>query len=752
LLDHPKIRLLMSFRGSAMAWPTVAYLVFCFSALSTAWWHGEVLAFRDSLHFYFPLWWYFDCQPSLDKLLPTWNPADGFGCSIVGEPTSMVFYPPRLILHLGFGSLEQRAGLFWLFHLIVMYGNWYLAARRFGWNPLLSQWTAWGYCLSGPVFFQIYNPPYLIGATWLPLAMLGLVQLHRSTLESSLTARWIATLSIALSLMVIGGDAQLAYHLVLLGGLFWLGTFIQSKSFSHAARSLTALVASVLLAIGISAVQSLPTMHWLSESNRIVNSALAPERIGQFEYSLRWWYAATWFFSDAFGSFTPYHTRWSLAFSQNERVWIPSLHVGLPLVLTSLALITTRAPNLLRGPQIRSLLSRIRRCDITTLGMIVLVVAMASSFEWGLGRIWSIGLPGYHYFRYPAKWSVPLTWSVCLLAGQLLQPLVNDPSKLSKSFRRTLRRWLVFVAFVGVGALLVNFAAVAFPPFTKSIHAWLSRVPEDAWCGPIDVPKTVRDWGRSGLKWLLIAGVMAWALRRFVKTKQLQLFWQLLVFATIVELSFSAWSQLVFVDSESLRANVLAASQDLPMCQFGDLKFAVAPWTIPTDEVQKQAPSAERQAKFLLGKLHLLAAEPNSVAPKLTLRNLHADFSLRPNSLDQVEHDYDFSLKLAEGTSITEAKLAGPEVKFRINSKSRSSFEIPVQDSQGWVIVSDAQACRKETSDRGLIKLMTAPGEHWVALKFWPPGLTLGLFLSSLSLTVLLTLFVRTSRAIETGQ
>lgn len=74
-------------------WPTFLFAAIVLFLLKPLWWDGEILAFRDSLHFYYPLWHYIDSLPFVERILPLFNPLDAFGSSVVGEPTSMVFYP-----------------------------------------------------------------------------------------------------------------------------------------------------------------------------------------------------------------------------------------------------------------------------------------------------------------------------------------------------------------------------------------------------------------------------------------------------------------------------------------------------------------------------------------------------------------------------------------------------------------------------------------------------------------------------------
>ena len=79
--------------------------------------------------------------------------------------------------------------------------------------------AAVSYAFSGNVLFQYCNCVFLVGAAWLPLAVLAA---DRMLLGRS--PRWAVILGLVLAMITLGGNAELAYHAGLLAALYalWL--------------------------------------------------------------------------------------------------------------------------------------------------------------------------------------------------------------------------------------------------------------------------------------------------------------------------------------------------------------------------------------------------------------------------------------------------------------------------------------------------------------------------------------------------
>jgi len=104
-------------------------------------------------------------------------------------------------------------------HVILAAWTSYRLARHFGSSVEAAGVASLSYAFSGNVLFQYCNVPFLVGASWLPAAILAA---DRMLVERRL--RWAVWFGIVLALMVLGGDPQTAYHAGLLSVLYalWL--------------------------------------------------------------------------------------------------------------------------------------------------------------------------------------------------------------------------------------------------------------------------------------------------------------------------------------------------------------------------------------------------------------------------------------------------------------------------------------------------------------------------------------------------
>ena len=174
---------------------------------------GEVFAFRDSAHYYFPLYRF--VQESWATGLPLWNPFDGIGQPLLGDPTAAVLYPGKLLFCL---PMEYRVcfAIYVVAHLwLAGVGAFYCAQHfRTGWHGALL--AGFSYELGGHVLFQYCNPVFSVGAAWLPWGLLLTEQIvtgvGRGTYldgkHSLLTLRRESVLFAGvLTLMVLGGGS-----------------------------------------------------------------------------------------------------------------------------------------------------------------------------------------------------------------------------------------------------------------------------------------------------------------------------------------------------------------------------------------------------------------------------------------------------------------------------------------------------------------------------------------------------------------
>lgn len=231
--------------------------------------------------------------------------------------------------------------------------------------------------------------------------------------------------------------------------------------------------------------------------------SVAPTRWGEF------------FWPNLSGRLFPENHRWLAALGAEDRIWTPSLYMGVIPALFGLATFRLRRAESawqrwLSWVAMVSLLASLGRFGLGFVGEYVLALSQHGREEWQLpvgpsfgGVYWlaTILLPGYVSFRYPAKWLVVTGFALSQLAAQIFQG--SD-----------LRNRRAIVAL----ALLVGCSSLAMLGLTylwwEIIHEIFSRGQPDPAFGPVIPAGAVTDvtWAfiQAAIVALTLAAVVLW--------------------------------------------------------------------------------------------------------------------------------------------------------------------------------------------------------------------------------------------------
>jgi hypothetical protein len=491
----------------------------------------EVLDFRDIAHYYRPLWKWTSQEWAAGRV-PLWCDLDGLGMPVHADPTAAIFYPGQLIFALPV-DMTTRVNLFVVGHLLLAAVLFYRAALGFGASRAGAAAGAVSYTYGGTVLFLYCNPIFLVGAAWLPLALLCVHWLCREP-----RWRYAIGLAIVLALMTLGGDPHTVYHVALVALPYaWMCSRAQqaeAKSSSVLQSRMVLLLGGLLLAFALSAIQLLPTMEWsvrgeraLSEHPRslweiarggsvVEGLFLDPpphshqERIYDFSIGPWRWLELGW--PNIGGRMFPAHQRWMSSLPAEGRVWNPSLYIGLAPLLAALAGFSLWRSN-----------DRVTRW----LSWLVVLGVVGSLGVYGLGWVWEevrvgwlhqdpaerplfgavgglywfmvVTLPGYVQFRYPAKLFLLATFGLSMLAARHWQRWLEP--------RAQPRYWLATTAIAFAGSLVAMLGA----------RFYLSRLwelPADYPFGPFNSQGAVSDVLFSALQTSLLMALFV-ALRRY---------------------------------------------------------------------------------------------------------------------------------------------------------------------------------------------------------------------------------------------
>lgn len=460
---------------TSWVWPAVVVTCLIVGILFPTLIGDQRLAFRDVSHFYTPLYDYVASRCA-NEWLPRWNPLDQTGVPLIGETTTAVLYPIRYAIFALIDETSIAMAWYVATHLIIASLAAGFAARCWHASRAASAAASIMYPMSGCVWFLYTNPPFLVGAAWLPLTLAAFVSPRSMTFQ-----RRVGIAGLAMAMMILGGDPQSALHVTMIAAGVMIGRGIRS-------RSLPTGWALPIVAPALAAMLAFPqlaaSIDWSRQSSRVVSQAskLDPPRRGTqryeaFQFSVPPWHAAELLTPNAFGSLLPIYRRISATIPGDGRIWTPTIYLGLIAFV--------------------AMIDRLRR--IRTLGIDAPMAIAIGSFLLATGQfglVWwmraTVGLPNdvdpaaggaywilYHYFpgydalRYPAKWLPMFAVASSIVTARWLDRVTWA------SFQPS----LVVVASLLLGGLCINTYRrfVTFPTIDPS------TLPADRFWGPLDL-------------------------------------------------------------------------------------------------------------------------------------------------------------------------------------------------------------------------------------------------------------------------
>ena len=508
---------------------------------------GKVFAFRDVQHYYMPLFRTVHSHWQAGNL-PLWNELEERGRPLLADPTASVWYPGQLAFFLPF-SFATNLKLYLIGHTLLAYATMYYSARRLRLGPSAATLASLSYVFGGSILFQCCNPPYLIGAAWLPLGVW-------SVYDTILTAnrQSFATLAMVLAMMVIGGDPQTAFLLGLAG---CMGTMIawlplQSKERGRAViGTLARLAAAGAIAAGISAAQWIPTLVWTLRSERIAGHQQTsieqpsehsfsweptPHDSKRYEFSVGPWRWIELLWPNVGGKPLPQNSRWMSLVPAEGKYWTPTLYMGVaPALLALMTLRLRRGRLLVRWLSWIAVIAVLGSLGSYGLGWMVNQLSISTSGyrlnvndETG-GLYWALVhlVPGFGLFRYPAKLWTWCALALSLLAGRQLEDRIHQqrpiiPSKILAAYAAT--------SGLGIATLC------AVKPWIGNLVA-SAETRTDLLFGPLQVDLAWSTTVVSFCHALIVAGLLRAAMSAGVLRQSLSTSGLLVVAITLAELS-----------------------------------------------------------------------------------------------------------------------------------------------------------------------------------------------------------------------
>jgi hypothetical protein len=519
-------------------------------------------AFRDAAHFYYPLFAWVNRQWAAGQV-PLWNPQENCGVPVLADGTSSVFYPGKLVfamplsyawnfklyttLHVllaagaafllarRWGASRYAAGLaavayafggsvlFQYCNVVYLVGAAWLPLALAAADRMLVDRSVRGALLLGAVLALMVlggdpQMAYHAGLLAAGYAWLLWRSDRRANRGRSVTIQLPGKARTAVGSEVCHQTRRMHHRFVLL--------------------SLAALAAFAL-----SAIQVLPSSEWSRRSERAAyrsprsiyevpsylardtfegdRSSITRGLFGEpesgmhhghiYEFSVGPWRLPEFVWPNFSGQMFPAHRRWASAVPAEGRVWTPSLYLGLVPLLLGLSVWRVRSgPVAMRWLSWASLLATLASFGGYGVGWLLhefrcgVLGAQAEDviLGWPVGGLYwllVVTLPGYAYFRYPAKLMVIAALGFSQLAAFGLD-------RLREREPEPLRRWTLGFVLVSAAAYV---ASLAISPVWGE---WTRHVRPDTLYGPFDATGALIGLRASLLHAVLLGGLVWWLL------------------------------------------------------------------------------------------------------------------------------------------------------------------------------------------------------------------------------------------------
>lgn len=292
---------------------------------------GRILATRDVLLFHLPLRTTF--ARLLAHGLPEWNGWISGGQPVLSDPSYAAFYPLTWALAL-FPS-AWAVSLYALAHLAIGTAGAWVLSRRLGCRPLAAALGATAYAAGGATVSCASALTLLGGAAWLPW-ILASTDAVRQAATGRQALRAVCALAGTLALALLNGEPMTAFC----GGLAAGAVALAPRPEASARRVPGRLAAAALLAAGLTAVQWVPAVARLAESDRAESLAFAqatswsmpPTRAGEL--------LVPRLFGDAARADEGLWFGWGV--HDQDYPFFPSVYPGLAVLLLALAGLAAR--------------------------------------------------------------------------------------------------------------------------------------------------------------------------------------------------------------------------------------------------------------------------------------------------------------------------------------------------------------------------------------------------------------------------
>ena len=350
-------------------------------------------------------WQSYAWQQISQGILPLWNPLNGMGAPFMANYQLALFYPPTWLGYI-FSAIGGTPALAWWQTLLIpLHLAWaglgmILLSRRLGFNVLAQTISGLCFALSGYFVARAGFYSMIWAGAWLPWIIWSASEISMPVKETETKQNGISVvLVICLTFQLLSGHAQLTWYTILLTVLWvFVGGWV-NHGWRGAVRSLWVLFYHGLIAVGISAIQLIPTAEYLISSQR---STAVDFELG-LTYSFWPWRLLTLLAPNIFGN-PGTANYWGYASFWEDAVYLGIL--PLALGLATLFKIGRKGNADPRQPLIRL------AWGTALIGFLFALGSNTPIFPFLYAH-----LPTFSLFNAPARWMIWFVFMFSLLAG-----------------------------------------------------------------------------------------------------------------------------------------------------------------------------------------------------------------------------------------------------------------------------------------------------------------------------------------------